>query len=111
MEIRNKRVLITGGSSGIGLALAQVLGSKGARVAISGRQNDRLHAAIASLRAAGVADAICSGLEENAFEVIRGGEARAQMIALNRNDPAALDRRFAGMKATLEEAVRDHSAL
>ncbi|WP_437437776.1 hypothetical protein [Trinickia violacea] len=29
----------------------------------------------------------------------------------NRNDPAALDRRFAGMKAALEDAVRDHSAL
>jgi uncharacterized oxidoreductase len=268
MEIRNRRVLITGGSSGIGLALAEVLGSKGACVAISGRQNGQLHAAIASLRAAGVAakpieadvttesgrdatvagalealggvdilvnnaggvragrlentteseiramievdlvapilltrallpslresgdsavvnvasgialigmpfyttyaavkaglahfgealrrellgegihvltaypgatetpmmqssragaelgfvrepaiavaDAICSGLEENALEVIRGGEARAQMIDLNRNDPAALDRRFAGMKAVLEEAVRDHSAL
>jgi uncharacterized oxidoreductase len=268
MEIRNRRVLITGGSSGIGLALAQVLGSKGAHVAISGRQSDRLNTAIASLSAAGVAaqaitadvatqsgrdatvagalealggvdilvnnaggvragrlentadaeilamievdlvapilltrallpslresgdsavvnvasgialigmpfyttyaavkaglahfgealrrelagegihvmtaypgatetpmmrtsragaelgfvrepalavaDAICAGLEENAFEVIRGGEAREQMITLNRNDPAALDRRFAGMKAALEDAVRDHSAL
>jgi len=52
MEIRNRQGLITGGSSGIGLALAQVLG-----------------------------------------------------------DPAALHRRFAGMKAVLEEGVRDHSAL
>ncbi|RKR45245.1 SDR family NAD(P)-dependent oxidoreductase [Paraburkholderia sp. BL17N1] len=268
MEIRNRRVLITGGSSGIGLALAHILGLKGAHVAISGRRTDKLDDAIASLRVSGitakaivadvatesgraatieevletlggvdilvnnaggvragrlentteseiramievdlvapifltrallpslresgdsavvnvasgialigmpfyttyaavkaglahfgealrrelsgegihvltvypgatetpmmrssragaeigfvrepaiaVADAICSGLEENAFEVIRGGEARAQMIALNRNDPAALDRRFAGMKAVLEEAVRDHSAL
>jgi uncharacterized oxidoreductase len=268
MEIRNRRVLITGGSSGIGLALAQVLGLKGAHIAISGRRSDRLDAAIAHLRAAGVAakpiaadvatesgraatvegalealggldvlvnnaggvragrlentteaeiramievdlvapvlltrallpslrdsgdsaivnvtsgialigmpfyttyaavkaglahfgealrrelsgegihvltvypgatetpmmqssragtelgfvrepaiavaDAICSGLEENALEIIRGGEARGQMIALNRTDPAALDRRFAGMKAALGEAVRDHSAL
>lgn len=268
MEIRNKRVLVTGGSSGIGLALAQVLGLKGAHVAISGRSADRLDAAVAELRAAGVeakhivanvatesgraatiegalealggvdilvnnaggvragrleniteyeiramievdlvapilltqallpslresgdsavvniasgialigmpfyttyaavkaglarfgealrrelseegihvltaypgatdtpmmrssragaelgftrepavdvADAICAGLEENAFEVIRGGETRKQAIDLNRNDPAALDRRFAGMKAVLEEAVRDHSAL
>ena len=268
MEIRNRRVLITGGSSGIGLALAQVLGLKGAHIAISGRRSDRLDAAIAHLRTAGVAakpiaadvatesgraatvegalealggldvlvnnaggvragrlentteaeiramievdlvapvlltrallpslrdsgdsaivnvtsgialigmpfyttyaavkaglahfgealrrelsgegihvltvypgatetpmmqssragtelgfvrepaiavaDAICSGLEENAHEIIRGGEARGQMIALNRTDPAALDRRFAGMKAALGEAVRDHSAL
>jgi uncharacterized oxidoreductase len=268
MEIRNRRVLITGGSSGIGLALAQVLGLKGAHIAISGRRSDRLDAAIAHLRTAGVAakpiaadvatesgraatvegalealggldvlvnnaggvragrlentteaeiramievglvapvlltrallpslrdsgdsaivnvtsgialigmpfyttyaavkaglahfgealrrelsgegihvltvypgatetpmmqssragtelgfvrepaiavaDAICSGLEEKALEIIRGGEARGQMIALNRTDPAALDRRFAGMKAALGEAVRDHSAL
>lgn len=52
MEIRNRQGLMTDGSSGIGLALAQVLG-----------------------------------------------------------DPAALHRRFAGMKAVLEGAVRDHSAL
>lgn len=38
MNITGKRVLITGGSSGIGLALAQVLLAKGAKVAISGRR-------------------------------------------------------------------------
>ncbi|CAN7754767.1 SDR family NAD(P)-dependent oxidoreductase [Rhizobium sp. LjRoot258] len=37
MNITGKRVLITGGSSGIGFALAQVLLAKGAKVAISGR--------------------------------------------------------------------------
>ena len=42
---------------------------------------------------------------------VRDGEARTQMIALSRNDPAALDRRFAGTKAALGDAVRDHSAL
>lgn len=47
-------MLITGGSSGIGLALAQVLGLKGAHVAISGRQTGKLDEAIASLRVAGV---------------------------------------------------------
>jgi hypothetical protein len=76
-------------------------------------QSSRAGAELGFIRepAVAVADAICSGLEENEFEVIRGGEARAQMIALNRNDPAALDRRFAGIKAALEQAVRDHSAL
>jgi short-subunit dehydrogenase len=61
--------------------------------------------------AAAVADAIVEGIEANAFEVIRGGEARAQMIALNRNDPAAVDARFLTLKSALEEAVKDHSAL
>lgn len=61
--------------------------------------------------ASDVADAITRGIETNAFEVIRGGDARARMIALNRDDPAALDERFVGMKDALEEAVRDHAAL
>jgi short-subunit dehydrogenase len=58
-----------------------------------------------------VAAAVIEGIEQDAFEVIRGGEARAKMIALNREDPAALDRRFLDLKPALAEAVRDHSAL
>jgi hypothetical protein len=33
------------------------------------------------------------------------------MIALNRDNPGAVDERFLGMKAALEDAVKDHSAL
>jgi uncharacterized oxidoreductase len=58
-----------------------------------------------------VAAAVVDGIERDAFEVIRGGEARAKMIALNRDDPAALDKRFLELKPALAEAVRDHSAL
>ncbi|BBQ02350.1 short chain dehydrogenase (plasmid) [Burkholderia sp. SFA1] len=61
--------------------------------------------------AAAVAAAIVEGIETNAFEVIRGGELRAQMIALNRDNPAAVDDRLAVLKAALEDAVKDHSAL
>jgi uncharacterized oxidoreductase len=61
--------------------------------------------------ASAVADAVMEGMEQNAFEVIRGGEARVKMIALNRDDPAALDKRFLDLKPALAEAVRDHSAL
>lgn len=61
--------------------------------------------------ASAVADAIVEGIRTNAFEVVRGGEARAQMIAQNRNDPAAVDARFLTLKPALETAVRDHSAL
>lgn len=58
-----------------------------------------------------VAEAIVEGIEADAFEVIRGGEVRVQMAALNRDNPAAVDERFQAMKPALEEAVRDHSAL
>ncbi|MDY0884094.1 SDR family NAD(P)-dependent oxidoreductase [Dongia soli] len=62
-------------------------------------------------QAAAVADAIAEGIETRAFEVIRGGEAGAQMIALNRQNPSAIDDQFLSMKPALEEAVKDHSAL
>lgn len=61
--------------------------------------------------ASAVASAIVQGIEADAFEVSRGGEARAQMIALNRDNPAAVDERFLGLKPALEDAVKDHSAL
>jgi|SRR5271170_694261 len=61
--------------------------------------------------ASAVAEAIIAGIEADAFEVVRGGEARDKMIALNREDPAAIDQRFLSIKPALAEAVRDHSAL
>jgi uncharacterized oxidoreductase len=61
--------------------------------------------------ASAVADATVAGIETGAFEVIRGGETRAEMIALNRDNPAAIDERMLAMKRSLEEAVKDHSAL
>ena len=37
MNLNGKRVLITGGSSGIGLAIAEAVLAKGARVVVTGR--------------------------------------------------------------------------
>ena len=42
MHLKNSVALITGGSSGIGRAIAQSLAASGARVAITGRDKDRL---------------------------------------------------------------------
>lgn len=61
--------------------------------------------------ASAVAEAVVAAIEAGDREVIRGGEARAKMIAMNRDDPAAIDRRFLDLKPALLEAVRDHSAL
>jgi uncharacterized oxidoreductase len=58
-----------------------------------------------------VAGAIAAGMETNALEVVRGGEARAKAIALNRDNPLALDDRFSAMKSALEEATKNHRAL
>src|SRR3954447_20571127 len=52
-RIRDKIVLITGGSRGLGLALAREMGARGARLAICGRDPESLERARASLARAG----------------------------------------------------------
>lgn len=48
---KDKAALVTGGSAGLGLAIARQLVSQGARVAIVGRDQQRLDEAVESLRA------------------------------------------------------------
>lgn len=59
--LSNRIVVVTGGSSGIGLAVAQILLAEGARVAICGRGPQRLESAKQSLAAKSDADllALC----------------------------------------------------
>ena len=49
MNIAGKRIVITGGSSGIGLATAQALGVKGARLLLTARRPGPLEAAVSRL--------------------------------------------------------------
>jgi uncharacterized oxidoreductase len=49
MKSSNNTILITGGSAGIGFALAQLFSSRGNRVIITGRNEKRLQAAAAQL--------------------------------------------------------------
>ena len=62
LGIAGKAALITGGTSGIGLAIAQRLGAEGCSIAICGRKRERLDAAIAvlnSINAKGLLADIC----------------------------------------------------
>jgi NAD(P)-dependent dehydrogenase (short-subunit alcohol dehydrogenase family) len=59
---RDRVVVITGGGTGIGLAIARRLGSLGARVAIASRNSQHLERGSASLREAGV-DALAVQLD------------------------------------------------
>src|ERR1700685_3803003 len=54
MDLKNAVVLITGGSSGIGRAAAEVLKQAGARVAITGRNPERLAEVARSLGVVGI---------------------------------------------------------
>ena len=54
MDFQNKVAVITGGASGIGLALAQRLGSEGAKLVLADIEDAALHAAVAALREQGV---------------------------------------------------------
>jgi short-subunit dehydrogenase involved in D-alanine esterification of teichoic acids len=57
MKLEQKRVLLTGGTAGIGRALTQLLVERGARVFICGRDGGRLDATLASLP--GVGGCVC----------------------------------------------------
>ncbi len=49
MSLKNKRVVIIGGSSGIGLATAKMAAAEGAKVIIAGRTESKLKAAMAEI--------------------------------------------------------------
>jgi NAD(P)-dependent dehydrogenase (short-subunit alcohol dehydrogenase family) len=53
LELTGKTVLITGGTDGLGLALATKLAAEGAAVAVCGRDEERLRTAEAAIRAVG----------------------------------------------------------
>ncbi|MFO1117367.1 MAG: SDR family NAD(P)-dependent oxidoreductase [Beijerinckiaceae bacterium] len=54
-DFRNKAAFVTGGASGIGLALGRALGRAGARVMLADIEAAALDSAVADLRASGVA--------------------------------------------------------
>ena len=53
-DLKGRTALVTGGSSGLGLQIAEALGTQGARVVISSRKADALEAAQAHLASLGV---------------------------------------------------------
>lgn len=54
LDLTGKTALITGGSSGLGLQVAEALGEQGAKILITGRKADALESAQAHLRGLGI---------------------------------------------------------
>ena len=68
--LNGKRALVTGGSSGIGLAIARALKEQGATVAISGRDGEALQRAADDLGATAVQGDV--GVEADAERMVEG---------------------------------------
>ena len=87
LELTGKVAVITGGSSGIGLAAAQQFLAEGAKVAICGRNQGRLDAAVAALGADGTIGFACDVLDAEAVERFRervaGRFGRADILVNN----------------------------
>jgi len=53
-DLQGRVALVTGGSRGLGLQMAEALGEMGARLALTARKKDELDEAVAHLKAQGI---------------------------------------------------------
>jgi NAD(P)-dependent dehydrogenase (short-subunit alcohol dehydrogenase family) len=66
-SLAGKTALVTGGSRGLGLQMAEALGEQGARIVLSARKQDELDEAVAHLASRGIdASAIAADLADDA---------------------------------------------
>ena len=73
MNLTNAKILITGGSSGLGKSMAQVLTNAGADVLITGRDEAKVNQVATEIGCKGLAFDVSnySELEDNATEAVR----------------------------------------
>jgi len=79
-SLEGRTALVTGGSRGLGLQMAEALGEQGARVVVSARKQSELDEAVAHLRSRGIdASAIAADLAQDAQVVPLVEAAIAQL--------------------------------
>jgi len=103
LKLEGKTALVTGGGSGIGLAVARRFAEEGAYVFITGRRQDQLDAALASIGGRGEAiqgDVTASGDLARLFDTIK-----AKTPALDILVTSSGVSEFATLETTTEEHV------
>src|ERR1700759_2359405 len=88
LQLKGKRVLVTGSSAGLGEATARLLAAEGAAVVVHGRDKDRVAAVAASIReAGGTADIALGALatDDGAADVARAATAGGDVDILVNN--------------------------
>ena len=105
-NLAGRTALVTGGSRGLGLAMAGALGEMGAKVVISARKVDELDTAVASLKARGVdAVRVVGDLSraENVSPFVDAVAAKADTAA---HQPGGAQRREAGRRQACRVRAR-----
>ncbi len=85
-RLKDKVAVVTGGSSGIGLATATLFAAEGARVFVTGRRQDELDAAVAAIgvNAVGVRGDIASLADlDRLFERVKTDKGRIDILFAN----------------------------
>ena len=102
MKLEGKTALVTGGGSGIGLAIARRFASEGARVFITGRNSERLAQAVAQIgeRAQAIPGDVTSSADlERLFDTIGASVERLDILVTSSG---------VAEPATLEETSEEH---
>jgi len=86
MHFRDKVVLVTGGSSGLGLGIAKEFAAQGAYLVITGRRQEQLDSAVAELgeRAVSVVADVCNSSDlANLFTQTESRHGRIDVLVAN----------------------------
>jgi NAD(P)-dependent dehydrogenase (short-subunit alcohol dehydrogenase family) len=112
LGLKNKTAVVTGGTSGIGLETARLLLAEGARVAICGRDKDRLAAAVATLGAGvNLLAMTCDVLDKPSVEHFRDSVAQWSGGSLDLLVNNAGQGRVSTFADTTDEAWREELEL
>jgi NAD(P)-dependent dehydrogenase (short-subunit alcohol dehydrogenase family) len=102
--IHGRRVLITGATSGLGLAMAKALVSEGARVFVTGRNQERVNKAVLDLRSLpGECEGAATDVRDE--QSIRSGVA--QMLRLWRGIDVLINNAGIGMRTVSPKFLTD----